>query len=471
MIQHPPVTGITSDSRHVAAGNMYVAITGSRSDGRAYISDAIGRGAKVIVTQKGTPPVVAAGVTWIETDNPRRYLAFAAAQFYGVRPPHIVAVTGTNGKTSTVNFCRQIWAHMKMSGSSMGTLGLIADNIHEYDGMTTPEPMQLHAALKKLADARIDYLAMEASSQGMDQYRLEGLSFCAAGFTNLTQDHLDYHGDMTCYRDAKLRLFSDYLAAEGTAIINADDTYAADFIAAAKGRNIKTLTYGQNGDDLRLIARRPVADGQVLMLELMGQKAEVTLPLVGGFQAMNVLCALGLVMASAHKSADDVLATLPHLTGIDGRLQRVVEAPNGIGVYIDFAHTPDGLENVLVALRPHTIGRLICIFGCGGDRDRKKRPLMGEIAARLADITIITDDNPRSENPAFIRGEIRAAAPDAMEIDGRRNAIAHAVQMLTNGDVLVIAGKGHEQGQIFSDHTEPFDDYGETRKTLTARFS
>lgn len=471
MITLPPVTGITSDSRQVAAGNMYVAITGLRSDGRAFIPDAIAHGANVIVAENGTPRIFADGVTWIETDNPRRYLALAAAQFYGARPAHIVAVTGTNGKTSTVNFCRQMWTQMKLSGASMGTLGLIADNIHDYDGMTTPESMQLHAALKRLADAQVDYLAMEASSQGMDQSRLEGLTFCAAGFTNLTQDHLDYHGDMSCYRDAKLKLFSDYLLSEGAAVINADDDYANDFIAASKARGITVITYGHKGHDLRLIERRPVADGQVLAVDIMGRKAEVRLPLVGGFQAMNVLCALGLVMASTQKNVDDVLAILPHLNGIDGRLQRVIEAPEGVGVYIDFAHTPDGLENVLVALRPHTTGRLICVFGCGGDRDRKKRPLMGGIAARLADVAIITDDNPRSESPEFIRSEIRSAAPDAIEIDGRRDAIAHAVNMLKNGDVLVIAGKGHEQGQIFADHTEPFDDYDETRKALSTRFS
>lgn len=458
MLELPAITGLTADSRQVRDGYMFVAIPGLKQDGRSYIADAINKGAKTIVVPKGTPKV-ADNITWLEVDNTRAYLAEAAASFYQAQPQHIVAVTGTNGKTSTVNFCRQIWELMGIKGASLGTLGLIANGVNDYNGMTTLDPVALHQNLKLLADKNITHLAMEASSQGIDQERLRGLKFRAIGFTNLTQDHLDYHQTMENYLAAKLRVFQENMAEAGVAVINADDPAHESFVKLVPGT---VWTYGGHGRDLRIMDRRAVADGQILVLELFGKTTEIHLPLVGLFQAMNVLCAAGIVCAESGVKPEDVVGILPKLKGIPGRLQRVLKSPAGIGAYIDYAHTPDGLENILTALRPHTQGRLICVFGCGGDRDRRKRPIMGGISARLADITIITDDNPRSEDATSIRAAVQEGAPNALSIGGRREAIRHAVSMLREGDVLVVAGKGHEQEQIFADHTEFFDDYTET---------
>jgi UDP-N-acetylmuramoyl-L-alanyl-D-glutamate--2,6-diaminopimelate ligase len=332
--------------------------------------------------------------------------------------------------------------------------------------MTTPDPVTLHAHLADLAAAGITHLALEASSHGLHQFRLDGVKIKAAGFTNLTRDHLDYHMTMDEYRDAKLRLFSEVLAEDGTAVVNADAPEAALISKICADRKIRCWTYGQAGKDLRILESEPVSQGQKLKLEIMGRRAGLTLPLVGSFQAMNVLCAAGLAAALDENKLDDIIDTLPLLEGVPGRLQLVPGHPKNAAVYVDYAHTPDALENILASLRPHTDKRLVCLFGCGGDRDSGKRPVMGQIAARLADLVIVTDDNPRSEDPASIRASILEGAPNALEVSGRRDAIRQAISLLEEGDILVIAGKGHEQGQIFADRVDPFDDGNEAHSAM-----
>lgn len=468
-IMRPSITGITADSRLVQAGFMFVAIVGHKMDGRQFIDDAMANGATVVVVPRGTVKQCLEHITWIEVDNPRLFLAEEAAKFYHAKPQHLTVVTGTNGKTSTVNFCRQLWSGLGIKGASLGTLGVLADGISDYNGMTTPDAVALHKALKLLSDHEVTHLALEASSQGMDQDRLHGLKFKAAAFTNLTQDHLDYHHTMDEYLAAKLKLVRELLADDGVAILNADDVAHIEFLNICKARGIAAWTYGLSGKELQLIKREPVADGQILDIRIFEKLYRIHLPLVGLFQAMNVLCALGIVCADKNVNISKVVSLLETLEGITGRLQKVKHSHANIGAYIDYAHTPDGLENVLSSLRPHTTGKLMCVFGCGGDRDKRKRPMMGEIASRLADVTIITDDNPRSENPKHIHADILAGAPNAPStiiIEGRKAAIQYAVNMLQVGDVLVVAGKGHEQGQIFATHTDPFDDYTETESAL-----
>ncbi|HPQ50759.1 MAG: UDP-N-acetylmuramoyl-L-alanyl-D-glutamate--2,6-diaminopimelate ligase [Alphaproteobacteria bacterium] len=465
------ITSITADSRQVTEGGMFVAIAGVKQDGRQFIQSAIEKGASVIVVPKGTH-ITQSGIEIIEVENPRAYLAQAAAIFYGVQPETIVTVTGTNGKTSTVNFVREIWKNLGLKSASLGTLGLIGDGLDDYSGMTTPDPVALHQSLKLLADKGFSYLAMEASSIGIEQNRLDGVRISAAGFTNLTRDHLDYHGSMEDYLQSKLHLFSHLLDSDGIAIVNADTNEYARIKEACNTRGIACWGYGQNGSEINLISREVLPHGQVLNLEVLGQKYSVMLPLVGEFQAMNALCALGLVLANTAFQTSQIVDMLGRLSGVPGRLQQVPGNNEDYAVYVDYAHTPDALDNILKALRPHTTGRLICLFGCGGDRDTGKRPVMGEISTRLADVSIVTDDNPRSEDPQKIRKQIlEGAQNDAIEIDGRRNAIRQAVQMLCSGDVLVLAGKGHEQGQTFATHTEPFDDVLEAQQALKIKLS
>ncbi|MEK7802003.1 MAG: UDP-N-acetylmuramoyl-L-alanyl-D-glutamate--2,6-diaminopimelate ligase, partial [Pseudomonadota bacterium] len=338
----PPITGITSDSRLVQAGYMFVAIVGHKMDGRQFIDDAVARGATVIAVPKGTPQQNVKNISWIEVDNPRLFLAEQAAQFYRLRPPHIVAVTGTNGKTSTVNFCRQLWSGLGIKGASLGTLGLLADGISDYNGMTTPDAVELHKALKLLSDHAVTHVALEASSQGMDQDRLHGLKFKVAAFTNLTQDHLDYHHTMEDYLTAKLQLVRELLAEDGVAVLNADDTAHIDFLNICKTREITAWTYGFSGKELQLIKREPVADGQILDIKIFGEMHHIYLPLVGLFQTMNVLCALGIVCADKNIHVPKAISLLETLEGIPGRLQKVKHSIENIGVYIDYAHTPDG---------------------------------------------------------------------------------------------------------------------------------
>ena len=466
--ENPEIVGLTADSRAVRPGFLFAALPGSRNDGRAYVADAVARGAVAILAPPGTA-VEAPAIRLIEDPAPRRAFALMAAAFYGRQPERVVAVTGTNGKTSTVRFVRQLWERLGRRGASLGTLGLDAPAGVTLNGpsMTTPDPVALHAGLAALADAGVDHLAMEASSHGLDQYRLDGVHLKAAAFTNLSRDHLDYHGDMAVYLAAKAMLFARVLPPDGVAVLNADVPEYEALVRTCRERGIRVLDYGFSARDIRVRTVTPTAHGQHLDLVLLGRSATMELPLVGRFQAWNALAALGLVLAAdPEQPVAPALAAVALLEGVPGRMQPVARHPAGASVIVDYAHTPDALETVLSALRPHAEGRLVVVFGCGGDRDRGKRPVMGDIAIRLADRVIVTDDNPRSEVPAAIRAEILAAAPGAEEIADRREAIRAAVRGLGVGDLLVIAGKGHEQGQIIGGETRPFDDAGEARAAV-----
>lgn len=462
------VTNVSSDTRLIKAGSLFIAMQGNRVDGVNFIPDAVKQGAVAVLAPKGSvrPDSVGTDVAWIEDENPRQLLSQVAARFYKAQPENIAAVTGTNGKTSTVNFALQFWERLGMTGASLGTLGIRGKGVEVSGSMTTPDPVTLHAHLSDLASSKISHLALEASSHGLHQHRLDGVKIKAAGFTNLTRDHLDYHQTMDEYRTAKLRLFAEVLDSSGIAVVNADTPEAKQIAGICAERKITCWTYGLRGKEFCLIDREPTAYGQKLRLEIMGRKCSFTLPLVGSFQVMNVLCAAGLVAALDQNKIDDIIDVLPRIEGVPGRLQLVQGHKKGAAVYVDYAHTPDALENILTSLRPHTIGKLVCLFGCGGDRDRGKRPVMGQIAARLADTVIVTDDNPRSETPASIRKDVLTGAPEATEIDGRRAAIRHAINLLEEGDILVIAGKGHEQGQVFADRVDPFDDVTEAHSAM-----
>ncbi len=461
------IRGLSADSRKVAPGYLFVALRGIREDGRRYIDQAVANGAVAVLAETGTTlKARQAPVRLVTDDNPRRRLALMAARFYGRQPDVVAAVTGTNGKTSVASFTRQIWRHAGRKAASLGTLGLFPARSDAPDALTTPDPIELHRCLASLAEDGVDHLVVEASSHGLDQYRLDGIRIAAAAFTNLSRDHLDYHGDMASYLAAKLRLFDELLAPGGTAVLNADLPIYEDIRARCARRGIEVLSYGIAASDLRLMAQEPTPEGQRLMIDVLGQAQRVELPLAGTFQAPNMLAALGLAIATG-LTPEVAIEALPHLKGVPGRIEMVGRTPKGGQVFVDYAHTPDALATVLEAIRPHTQARLWVVFGCGGDRDRGKRPIMGEIACRLADRAIVTDDNPRSEDPAAIRREILAAATDAEEFSDRGEAIASAVAALGPGDVLVIAGKGHESGQIIGDRILPFNDRDVARATIT----
>ncbi len=457
------IAGVTADSRQVAPGDLFVAVPGTRVDGRHFIRDAVARGAVAILAPRGTvwPRDVPARPLILD-DEPRLSLARIAAIFAGPQPAQIAAVTGTNGKTSTVEFLRQLSLLAGLRAASLGTLGLIAPGFDPGPGLTTPDPVSLAESLAGLARAGVTRVAMEASSHGLDQFRLDGASLAAGAFTNLTRDHLDYHGTIAAYRQAKLRLFDTLLPPGAPVVtqagIDAETLDALRAIAVRRGLDLRLV--GAGGDLFDLVAAEPRPDGQVLTIRDGSGRREIDLPLPGRFQADNVLLAAGL---AALLGDADPLALLPRLSGVRGRMERAAVLDNGSAVYVDYAHTPDALERLLSALRPHTDGRLLVVFGAGGDRDRGKRPLMGQAAAALADIAIVTDDNPRSEDPATIRAAIRAACPDAIEIGDRARAIAAALDMLRPGDVLAVAGKGHEQGQTIGDTVLPFDDVSVVR--------
>ncbi len=401
----------------------------------------------------------------ILNDNPRRELAELAASFAGRQPRHIAMVTGTNGKTSTVEFARQLWTLLGVEAASIGTLGLSLNSDRRTGSLTTPDPVALAAMLADLASRGIEHVALEASSHGLDQERLSGVEASAGAFTSFSRDHLDYHKTPEAYLAAKLRLFRERLSRGDAAIVCADTPVSRQVEAAAKEMGLNLWTYGIKGGRLALTSQEPVPGGQRLGLRVDGEAFDVTLPLVGGFQALNALAALGIVLAFGAEHARAVVA-LERLCGVHGRLELAGSTAQGAAVYIDYAHTPGGLETALAALRPATEGRLLVVFGAGGDRDRGKRPEMGAVAARLSDLAIITDDNPRSEEPGAIRKAILEACPDACEIGGRAAAIAWAVNELRAGDVLLIAGKGHETGQIVGDKVLPFDDLKEAQKAL-----
>jgi UDP-N-acetylmuramoyl-L-alanyl-D-glutamate--2,6-diaminopimelate ligase len=455
----PDITGITADSRLVRPGALFVALSGSKADGRSFVADAVTRGAAAVLTDAGSAAALAQilAVPVFGDANPRRALALLAARFHGAQPKTVAAVTGTNGKTSTASFTRQIWAAAGHRAASIGTLGVEGPDGLIPGSMTTPDPVVLHGMLADLARDGIDYAVMEASSHGLDQYRLDGVRITAGAFTNLTQDHLDYHGTMQAYLEAKMRLFEHVLAPGGIAVLNADIPEYPALAAASREAGHPILDFGTQGQALRLVARHPGPAGQVLELDVLGRRRSVELPLVGSFQAMNALAALGLAIAT-DIPPDIAIEALAKLTVVRGRVEKIVELPNGATVFVDYAHTPDGLDKVLTALRPHAANRLVCVFGAGGDRDPTKRPKMGAIVADLADIAIVTDDNPRSEEPAKIRAAILTACPNAQEIGDRALAIDTAMRGLAAGDVLVIAGKGHEQGQTIAGVVHPFDD-------------
>ncbi len=458
------VRGVTADSRQACDGALFVAIQGTRADGRAFIADAVRRGAAAVLAPPGTqwPPGVPPRPL-IEDPEPRRRLAQIAAVLAGAQPATTVAVTGTNGKTSTVDFLRQLWTLAGRRAACLGTLGVIAPGVAGGPGLTTPDPVALSAALAALAREGVQHAAVEASSHGLDQFRLDGLRLAAAAFTNLTRDHLDYHGDMAAYRAAKLRLFAELLPAGAPAVASTalDGETMAALQAIARTRKLDLRTVGEGGAALRLIESIARPDGQVLRVSAGGAVREVTLQLPGRFQADNALVAAALATATGVANALDLL---PHLVGVRGRMELAARLANGAAVYVDYAHTPDALERLLAALRPHTAGRLAVVFGAGGDRDPGKRPLMGEAAARLADRVIVTDDNPRSEDPAAIRAAVRAGCPGAVEMGGREAAIAAALAALGPGDVLAVAGKGHEQGQVIGNSVLPFDDVAVVRR-------
>ncbi|MDB5478636.1 MAG: murE [Alphaproteobacteria bacterium] len=468
------IAGLASDSRVVRPGYLFAALPGVKASGDKYIEEAIQNGAVAILAQPGTKlPLSAGGVTLIEDPNPRRRFARMAAKFYGQQPETLIAVSGTNGKTSVASFCRQIWANLGHSAASIGTIGVEAPQLDWPQpatgyNLTTPDPVTLHQELSDLAKAGVTHAAVEASSHGLEQYRADGMVLKAAAFTNLTRDHLDYHGSMGAYFNAKARLFSEVLPAGSLAVINADMEYAdrLEDICITFGHQV--ILYGAKGRDITLISQKPTETGQRLVINVFGKKYTVDMPVAGTFQAGNALCALGLTIGLEEdpKRFPLYIDALSKLTGVRGRLELVGHHPNGAAIYIDYAHTPDALETLLNALRPHTKNRLHVVFGCGGDRDPGKRPLMGGIAVKLADKVIVTDDNPRTENPKRIRQEILQASFGALEIADRRQAIETAILGLKSGDVLVIAGKGHEQGQIIDRVTHPFDDANEVRAAL-----
>ena len=473
---NPEITGLTADSRQVRPGFLFAALAGTQTDGRRFAGEAIAKGAAAILTDD--PAALALDdmarqrIAIVADPNPQRLLALMASRFYPRRPKIIAAVTGTNGKTSVAHFVREIWQALGHKAASLGTLGWVIGGKRHPGALTTPDPVALHRTLSDIAGRGIDHAAIEASSHGLAQYRLDGLEVEAAAFTNLTRDHLDYHGDMDGYRAAKDRLFTTLLTPDGTAVLNADSPEFTRLAALVRGRGGKVVSYGSAAAaDLRLAARLPHRDGQLLSLSLDGERHEIELKLIGDFQAMNVLAALGLAIATGAETGLAV-AALPRLTTVPGRMQLVGERVFADGgraaIFVDYAHTPDALETVLAAARPHAERKLAVVFGAGGDRDRGKRPMMGRVATEKADIVYVTDDNPRSEEPAAIRRSILAAAPGAIEIGDRRAAIHTAIAGLEPGDVLVIAGKGHETGQIVGRETLPFDDVVVAREAIAA---
>ena len=461
------VSGLAVDSRAVKPGDLFFALHGSKTDGARFVTQAIASGAVAVA---GDHQPIGLPVPYVVTSNPRRALALAAAKFYPRQPGVIAAVTGTSGKTSVASFAREIWGRLGFEAASIGTIGLVSPKRTVYGSLTTPDPVSLHRELDEITGEGVTHLALEASSHGLDQYRLDGVRIQAGGFTNLSRDHMDYHPDIAHYLGAKLRLFLELVVENGVAVVAADHEHSAQVIHAAQSRHLDLITVGRKGgggEGIRLVDA--VIDGfaQKLTLEHHGKTFAIKLPLVGEFQIENALVAAGLVIGTGG-DADAVFASLEHLEGAKGRLERVGDH-NGAPVFVDYAHKPDALAKALQALRPYAKRRLIVVFGAGGDRDTGKRPLMGEIAAANADRVIVTDDNPRSEDPAKIRAAILAAANGAIEIGDRAEAIRVAISDLEEGDALLIAGKGHETGQIVGDAVLPFSDHEAAAAALNTR--
>ncbi|MGN7733730.1 MULTISPECIES: UDP-N-acetylmuramoyl-L-alanyl-D-glutamate--2,6-diaminopimelate ligase [Sinorhizobium/Ensifer group] len=458
------VAGLTADSRQVQPGDLFVAVTGSKANGSTYIADALKRGAVAVVTEAGSD-VDASSAPVLKLSEPRAFLARAAAAFYGRQPETMVAVTGTAGKTSVASFTRQIWAHSGFAAAMIGTTGVVAPGRNDYGSLTTPDPVSLHKLLAELAEAGVTHAAMEASSHGLDQSRLDGVRLSAAAFTNLGRDHMDYHPTVEHYMASKMRLFNALLPKGAPAVIFADDQWSEQAIAAARKAKLEVRTVGRKGDYISLKRVEHFRHKQSAEVHVGDDIFEIHIPLAGDFQVANALVAAGLAMSTGI-SPKAAFSALEKLQGASGRLELVGQTKDGALAYVDYAHKPDALENVLASVRPFTTGRVVVVFGCGGDRDKGKRPIMGEIATRLADVTIVTDDNPRSEIPEVIRAEIMTAAKGAIEIGDRAQAIRTAVGMLKTGDTLIVAGKGHEEGQTIGSVTLPFSDHAEVRKAL-----
>lgn len=449
-----PVSGFAIDNRKVAPGTVFGAFQGARVNGEDFIPAAVHAGAVAVVAR---PEVKVEGAIHIASDNPRRLFAQLAARYFAPFPDVTVAVTGTNGKTSTVELARQLWRMLGHHSASIGTLGVTTSVDQVSTGLTTPDIVTFLSNMSGLKREGITHAAFEASSHGLAQYRTEGLPVSVGAFTNLSRDHLDYHGDMDSYFEAKMRLFDEVVEPQGAAVVWADDAWSNKVIQRATKRGLRVLSVGVQGQALRLANRTPTQLGQTLEVEVEGKLYKVNLPLIGAYQAANALTAAGLVIAGGEDVAK-VLELLSRVQPVRGRLERAVITRAGAPVYVDYAHTPDGLRAAIEALRPHTKGRLIALFGAGGDRDAGKRPQMGKVAAELADHVIVTDDNPRSEEPSAIRAAVMAGAPGAEEIGGRRAAIAAAIEQAGADDIVLLAGKGHEQGQIIGDRVLPFDD-------------
>jgi UDP-N-acetylmuramoyl-L-alanyl-D-glutamate--2,6-diaminopimelate ligase len=460
------IAGLSADSRIIAENFIFFALPGSKADGSGFAAQAVARGAIAVV---GQHPIDVAPAVFIQVSDARRALALAAARFYSQQPETIVAITGTSGKSSVAAFTRQIWLALGFRAASLGTIGLVAPSGEVYGSLTTPDPVSLHKTLDELARDSVSHLAFEASSHGLDQRRLDGVRLAAGAFTNLSRDHLDYHPDMESYLAAKLRLFDTLLRPGQSAVINADSDVADKVIAACEARGLRLFTVGHAGKAIKLLELQPEDFATALTLEHDGKTYSVRLPLAGDFQIQNALVAAALVLATGG-AAEKVFAALEKLEGASGRLE-LVGRRNEAPIFVDYAHKPDALDKVLRTLRPLARRKLIVVFGCGGDRDKGKRPIMGELAARLADDVIVTDDNPRSENPAQIRAEILAGARAVSaarieEIGDRSQAIAAGVAALQEGDVLLVAGKGHETGQIVGDRILPFSDQESVRSAL-----
>jgi UDP-N-acetylmuramoyl-L-alanyl-D-glutamate--2,6-diaminopimelate ligase len=454
------VTGFAIDHRKVAPGTVFGAFEGARVNGEDYIPQAVASGAIAIVAR---PEACVEGAAHIADARPRCIFARIAADFFAPFPETAVAVTGTNGKTSTVELTRQLWRMAGHHAASIGTLGVATADERVTTGLTTPDIVTFLSNVGGLAREGITHLAFEASSHGLSQYRTEGLPVAAAAFTNLSRDHLDYHGDMAAYFTAKLRLFAEVVRDGGAVVVWADDPQAERVIDLARERGLTLITVGEHGETLRLVGRTPTLLGQGITVEAGGRTHEINLPLIGAYQAANALTAAGLVIATGG-DVGATLAGLARLAPVRGRLERAVITPAGAPVYVDYAHTADALEAAIAALKPHVAGRLIVVFGAGGDRDTGKREPMGQVAAARADIAIVTDDNPRFEDPAAIRAEVLKGAPRAIEIGSRRDAIAHAIGLATGDDIVLIAGKGHEGGQVVGDLVLPFDDVAVARE-------
>lgn len=456
------LTGITLDSRKVQAGYLFAALPGTHSNGCDYIEIAIEKGASAILLPTGISFPKTKICVPVYHDNPRYIFSLIASFFYPKHPKHQIAITGTNGKTSTADFVRQLWELQNYNAATIGTLGVISNTDYHYTGpvLTTPDPITLHQILTNLVEHDVQHLALEASSHGLDQYRLDGLTLEAASFTNLTRDHLDYHHDFQHYLEAKLRLFKCVLPPDGIAAINAD--MDQDALAQIKqtivNRKQELRLVGEQGNFIKLISVNPLPEGQKLEIKTdIGQQFSVTLPLLGRYQVDNILLAIALIAKNSN-DIGDLISLLPQLKGVRGRMEQAAILPNGAAIYVDYAHTPDALAHLLQSLRPHTHNELHIIFGAGGDRDTGKRPLMAQEAAKYADQVIITDDNPRTEDPDLIRQQVKIGAPNALEVAGREDAIAQTIKKLQKNDILVVAGKGHEQGQIIGTTVHPFDD-------------